>query len=69
MTTKILVNWTTQKVIHCFDHRGSKEFRALQEKGYTEVGTIKTHDEPNTKFFWEPDHFDPAAKYGSKQDG
>lgn len=64
VTTKILVNFKTQNIIHCSEHRGSNDYAHLLDQGYKEVGAIKTKDEP--KIYWHALYFEPSAKYSSK---
>jgi hypothetical protein len=65
MNVKIMVNWDTKKVVHTEDHAGSKSYQELLARGYTKVGVIKPPEVHFTapKFYWEPEYFEPAAKY------
>jgi hypothetical protein len=70
-TIKILVNWKTKKIIHCEYHRGSKEYQAILDQGYIEVGSFKARWDEGLppKIFWNSDYFEPDAKYGQKPNG
>jgi len=57
--TKIMVNFSARKIIHCKAAVGSKEYDRLLEKGYENVGTMKGEG----RFFWNDGYFDPRAKY------
>ena len=69
VTTKILVNWKTKKIIHTNEHRGSTEFKGFLEKGYEDAGSIKSSivgldiGTVEVKAYWNAEYFDPEAKY------
>jgi hypothetical protein len=60
--SKIMVNFKTQKVINTDHHEGSREYHNLVMAGYQKVGTTKTRNN-RTLFYWEPEFFDPQARY------
>lgn len=63
--TKILVNWNTRQIISSNRHREDPEFKALIDKGYVEVGTVKGQITP----YWHSEYFDPTSKdYGDNID-
>jgi hypothetical protein len=75
MVFKILVNFETRKVGYTEEHRGSRMYITLKNKGFVEVGSFKMEEELKTgihskytaykepKVFIEPEYFDPNDKY------
>lgn len=65
-TKKILVNFSSQQCVHCDAHRGSNEYKALIQKGYVEVGTVRPivlQGIPTVNIYWDGNYFNPADKY------
>ena len=68
VTTKILVNFAKKKVATTTNHRGSKEYQYLIEKGYVEVAIVKssiimTSLNPHAVTFVSDEYFNPKDKY------
>jgi hypothetical protein len=61
--TKIMVNFGDRKVVHTDAHSGSEEFQSLIRQGYVKTGTIRQAKTGEIKVYWEPDYFEPRAKY------
>lgn len=58
---KIMVNWANQQIVHTEATVGSREYIALLDKGYKQVGEIKQPTE--IKVFWDSRYFNPKDKY------
>lgn len=71
--SKILVNWTTQKVIRTIAAIDSSEYQSLLEKGYVKIGIIKAtgvinkitedHITVGIFVFIDKEYFEPKDKY------
>lgn len=60
---KIMVNFSARKVITTSEHRGSREFASLINKGYREVATCRAVSNSEVEAFVTSEYFDPADKY------